>query len=150
MNVNTRIFGEVEIDEAKIICFVNGIVGFPELTDFALVHDVEKEGGIRWLQSLQETEFAMPVIDPLLVMEGYNPVVEDEMLKPLGNFAIDDILVLSTVTVPSELTKMTVNLCAPIIINAATKKAIQIILDGNTYAVKYPVYDILQARKAGE
>lgn len=150
MNVNTRIFGEVEIDESKVIHFVQGIVGFPELTDFALVHNVEKEGGIRWLQSLQETAFAMPVIDPLLVMEDYNPVVEDEILKPLGGFETDNMLVLSTVTVPSDLTKMTVNLCAPIIVNAVTKKAIQIILDGSTYAVKFPVYNILQARKAGE
>lgn len=33
MKVKTKIFGEIEIDEEKVICFENGIVGFPELKD---------------------------------------------------------------------------------------------------------------------
>ena len=60
------------------------------------------------------------------------------------------MLVLVTVTVPGDLTKMSVNLRGPIIINAAEKKACQVIIDGEDYAVKYPIYDILNAKKAGE
>ena len=41
MVINSRIFGEIEIDEKKIIFFGNGIVGFPELKNFVLVHDEE-------------------------------------------------------------------------------------------------------------
>lgn len=77
MRINTKIFGEVEIDDEKIICFEKGIIGFPELTQFALMHDAERTdgSGVRWLQSLQEPAFAMPVMDPLLVMADYNPEV---------------------------------------------------------------------------
>ena len=53
-----------------------------------------------------------------------------------------------TVTVPSDLTKMTVNLQGPIVINADNRKACQVIVEGNDYAVKYPIYEILKARKA--
>ena len=60
------------------------------------------------------------------------------------------MLVLVTVTVPSDLTKMSVNLQGPIIINADTKKACQIIAEGEGYDVKYPIYELLQSRKAGE
>ena len=68
MRINTKVFGEIEIIEEKIIHFPSGIIGFPELTDFALVHDEEKGiGAIHWLQSIQEPGFAMPVMDPLLV-----------------------------------------------------------------------------------
>ena len=50
-----------------------------------------------------------------------------------------------------DLTKMSVNLRGPIIINAAEKKACQVIVEGEAYAVKYPIYDILNAgKKAGE
>lgn len=150
MEVNSRIFGQITIDDDRIIRFVNGIVGFPELTDFALIHDEEKQGGIQWLQSMQEPQFALPVMDPLCIMEDYNPQVEDELLKPLGDFGPDDMFVLVTVTVPSDLTKMTVNLRGPIVINASTMKANQVITDGDTYPVKFPIYDILQSRKAGE
>lgn len=150
MEVKSRIFGQIAINDDKIIHFVNGIVGFPDLTDFALIHDEEKQGGIQWLQSMQEPQFALPVVDPLTILPDYNPQVEDELLKPLGEIGTEDMFVLVTVTVPSDLTKMTINLRGPIVINAATMKASQVITEGETYPVKFPIYEILQSRKAGE
>lgn len=151
MKINTKVFGEVEIADDKIIHFPSGIVGFPELTEFTLLHDEEKgAGSIHWLQSIQEPGFAMPVMDPLLVCPDYNPEVDDELLKPLGGLDPEEILVLVTVTVPSDLKKMSVNLRGPIIINATAKKACQVIVEGEGYQVKYPIYEILSARKAGE
>ena len=124
MKVNTKVFGEVDIEESKILHFPHGIIGFPELTEFALIHDSEKEGvcAVRWLQSMQEPAFAMPVMDPLAVKTDYNPEVEDELLKPLGVLNPEEILVLVTLSVPKEVTKMSVNLQAPIIVNAEEKK----------------------------
>ncbi len=150
----TKVFGEIEIDDAKIITFDGGIIGFPDLKKFTLLYDSEKSGGIKWLQSLDEPAFAMPVMDPLAVKETYNPVVEDELLKPLGELNPEEILVLVTVTVPKDLTKMSVNLQAPIVLNAENKKGCQIIVDneGGEFPVKFMVYDILQKKKerAGE
>jgi len=146
MDINTRIFGQISIEDDKLIHFPQGIVGFPELTDFAIVHDSDQgdQAGIRWMQSVQEPGFAMPVIDPLMVVEDYNPIVDDELLKTIGG--IDDVLVLVTITVPSDLTKMTVNLKAPFVINVAERKACQVILEQDLQ-VKFPIYDILQKRK---
>lgn len=151
MTLQTKVFGEVTIEEEKIITFPGGIIGFPDLTQFTLLQD-EDDGidTIHWLQSLQEPGFAMPVMDPLLVKEDYNPEVEDELLKVLGEWGQDELLVLVTVSVPQELEKMTVNLKGPIIINGANRKACQVIVEGDEYKVKFPIYDILQARKAGE
>ena len=151
MKVNTRIFGEIDIEEDKIIVFEGGIIGFPEMTRFTLIHDEEKGvgAGIRWLQSMQEPSFAMPVMDPLLVKEDYNPEVNDELLEQAGNVNPENMLVLVTVTIPSDIKQMSVNLRGPIVINAEEKKACQIIVDGEEYSVKYPIYEILQARKAG-
>ena len=153
MEITTRVFGKIEIDDNKIIHFPSGIIGFSDMTDFALVYDEEKgkDTPIRWLQSLQEAEFALPVMDPLLVANDYNPEVEDDHLIPLGEMGADDTLVLVTVTVPQDLTKMSVNLQAPIIINADTKKATQIIVNTENYPIKYYIYDILKAmKKEGE
>ena len=149
MRINTRVFGEVDIEDSKIIHFPMGIIGFPELTEFALIHDAEKEGSCatKWLQSMQEPTFAMPVMDPLTVKADYNPEVEDELLKPIGTLDPEEILVLVTLTVPSDVTKMTVNLQAPIIVNAAEKKACQLIVDTEKYPVRFPIYDILQGLK---
>lgn len=151
MKVTTKNFGEIEIADEKIIKFPAGIIGFPDLTDFALIHDEEKGvGGIHWLQSMQEPAFAMPVMDPLTVAEDYNPQVDDEILKPIGELVPEETLVLVTVTVPSDLTKMSVNLRGPFVINAKERKAVQVIIEGEEYQVKFPIYDILKAKKGGE
>ncbi|MBE5939366.1 MAG: flagellar assembly protein FliW [Lachnospiraceae bacterium] len=148
MELTTRIFGTIDIDEEKIITFENGIIGFGDLKRFILIHDAENENAsITWLQSIDEPAFAMPVIDPLLVNETYDPIIEDELLMCLGELSAEDILVLVTVTVPSDITKMTCNLMAPIIINANNRKACQVITEGDEYPVKYEIYDILKARK---
>ena len=151
MRIETKVFGEIEIAEDKIITFPGGIIGFPDLTEFTLIHDEDK--GIRaihWLQSVQEPAFAMPVMDPLIVRPDYNPSVEDELLKPLGELKPEEMLVMVTVTVPKDLTKITVSLKGPVIINAAERTACQVIVDGDEYQVKFPIYEILNAKKAGE
>ena len=79
----------------------------------------------------------------------YNPQVSEELLSDLGNLSDENIVVLVTVTVPTDLTKMTVNLQGPIIINSDEKKGAQIIVEGNDYPVRFPIYDILKARKEG-
>ncbi|MCR5426274.1 MAG: flagellar assembly protein FliW [Lachnospiraceae bacterium] len=152
MKVNTRIFGEIEISEEKILNFPNGIIGFPDLTRFALVHDEEKgsDAGIRYMLSIDEPAFAMPVMDPLIVKPDYDPQVDDELLSVLGNLTPENIIVLVTVTVPSDLTKMTVNLQGPFVINSEERKAAQIIVDSNEYPVRFPIYDILKKGKDGE
>ena len=152
MKVDTKLFGEIEIDEEKVITFEGGIVGFPDLKKFALMHDEdnEEEGrqGLSFMVSLDEPAFAMPVVNPLVVKDSYNPVVEDDYLIPLGELKEEDMLVLVTVTVPHDITKMTVNLMAPFIVNASTKKAVQVILDeDDKYPVKYPIYEILAHAK---
>lgn len=152
MKIETRIFGEVEIGDDKIITFDKGIIGFPDMKRFTLIFDEEKgsEAGIRFLQSLDEPRFAMPVMDPLVVKEGYNPSVNDEYLSGIGKLTEENILVLVSVTVPSDITKMSVNLQGPFIINTEEKKACQVIVEGDDNPVRFPIYDILKARKAGE
>lgn len=156
MQIRTRVFGEIIIDDEKLIHFPSGIIGFPELQDFALIHDEEKSTDtIHWLQSIQEPGFAMPVVDPLFVCPDYNPEVDDDLLKNIGELIPDELLVMVTMTVPKELTKMSVNLKGPIVINAAQKLGTQVIVEGDKYPVKFPIYDILNrnknnSEKAGE
>lgn len=153
MKAATRLFGEIEIDESKIITFEDGIIGFPDMKKFTLIFDEEKEGrpSISWLQSMDEPEIAFPVIDPLFVCEAYNPSVEDELLKNLGTIKEDNLYVLVTVTVPQDIKELAVNLKAPIVINTDTRKASQIIVEDDL-PVRYRIYEILEEakKKAGE
>ncbi|MFP3153740.1 flagellar assembly protein FliW [Lachnospiraceae bacterium ZAX-1] len=148
MKITTRLFGEIEIEESKIIHFANGIIGFFDCKNFILVHDEEREDkhNISWLQSIDEPAFAMAVIDPVLIKEDYNPMVDDELLKSLGELSQENTYVLVTVTIPADIKKLSVNLKAPIVINVDEYKAGQFIVEGD-YPIKYAIYDILKAGK---
>lgn len=151
MKITTNLFGEILADDSRIIIFTQGIIGFPDLKRFMLIHDGEGiNKKISWLQSIDEPAFALPVIDPLEVDAEYNPEIEDELLKPLEIRNFEDILVLTTITVPDDIKKITANLKAPIIINAGNLKAAQIIIEDEKYMVKYPIYDVLKNGKEGE
>ena len=43
MKAKTRIFGEIEIADDKIITLEKGMIGFPDLNRFALIFDEEKQ-----------------------------------------------------------------------------------------------------------
>lgn len=150
MKANTRLFGEIDIDDSKIIKLKEGIIGFPELQNFTLIYDEEKEnqGRIKWLQSMDDPTFAMPVINPLDIKPDYNPVVNEEGLKSLGEMPAESAFILVTITVPKEIEKMSVNLKAPFIINMENLHGVQMIVEDD-YPVKYMIYDILN-KKAGE
>ena len=151
MKVNTRLFGEIDIADDKIVTLEKGIIGFPDLQKFTLIFDLDKgdKGIIKWFQSLDEPQFALPVIDPSVILPDYAPVINNELLEPLGELNDDNLLILVTIKVPGDVKQMTVNLRAPLIINADTLKGGQLITDDEN-DVRFPIYDLLQNAKGGE
>ena len=154
MKANTRIFGEIEIADEKIITMERGMIGFPNLNHFALIFDEEtgqKQTSIMWLQSMDDTDIAFPVMDPHAVKEDYNPNVNEEIVAPIGELNEENTFVLVTVTVPKKIEDFSVNLKAPIVVNMDNRKAVQLIVEDD-YPVKYKVYEVLKAKKekAGE
>lgn len=154
MKAKTRIFGEIEIADEKIITLEKGMIGFPNLNHFALIFDEEKEQKdttIMWLQSMDEPDIAFPVMMPHVVMEDYRPNVSEEILAPLGEMTEENTYLLVTVTVPKKVEDFSVNLKAPIVINMENHKGVQIIVEDD-YPIKYKVYDVIRNKKekAGE
>lgn len=150
MRVGTRLFGEIDIEDDKVITLHSGLIGFPEMKKFTLIYDEQKKGNIMWFQSLDEPQFAMPVLDPNLLEIDYNPVVNDELLSPLGELREDNLFVLVTLTVPADVKKMTVNLRAPMVINTDTMLADQIMVEDDEAPIRFPIYDVLKKAKEGK
>jgi flagellar assembly factor FliW len=152
MQVQTRHFGEIELDENKVIYFANGIFGFEDYKEYTLLFDEEdgERPDISWLQSLEEPALAIPVVNPFVIKPDFNPEVEDELLKTLGNLSDENIVVLVSVTVPGEIEKITANLKAPFIINSDERKGAQIVVENTDYEIKYHFYEQLKAHKAAK
>lgn len=103
MLIDTRYFGEIDMDEKKIVHFEHGLFGFEEYKDYTILYDSEseKEPFFSWLQCTTEKSLAFPVVNPLKVKSDYDPVVEDELMKSLGEFGEDDLVVLVLATIPA-------------------------------------------------
>jgi flagellar assembly factor FliW len=154
MKAKTRLFGEIEIADDKIITLEKGMIGFPDLNHFALIFDqdkAQKESSIMWLQSMDDTDIAFPVMRPHAVKEDYTPNVNHEIVAPLGELTEENTYFLVTVTVPKKVEDFSVNLKAPIVINIDNNKGVQLIVEDD-YPIKYKVYEVLKAKKekAGE
>lgn len=139
MIIETRDFGTVEIADEKMIHFPQGIPGFDEYKDYVILYDNdgEKQELFAWLQCATEQELAFPVVDPFRIMETYNPMIEDDLLKPLGDFTDEDLMVLLLVTVPSDVKKTSVNMKAPLLINSLNRRAMQVIVENEDYEIKH-------------
>jgi len=140
MQIETVRFGSVEVDEAKLIMFDEGIPGLDEYRKYALIQ-FEESYPIVWLQSVEEGAICLPVMDTFTVLSDYVFDISDEDVGELALKRPEDLHVVSVVVIPNDIKGMTANLAAPIIINTISGKAKQIMLTGSEYNVRAPVFN---------
>ncbi len=141
MILKTTKFGEVEVNENYIFDFVEPIIGYEEYHKFALV-DYNVNSPFKWLQSVENPDLAMPVTIPAYFGIPYEFTIPDEKEQILDAKDAGDILCLNIANVPNGAPQnTTINLLAPIVINTANKKAIQLVLLDTNFAIKYRLFD---------
>ncbi|NLK21792.1 MAG: flagellar assembly protein FliW [Epulopiscium sp.] len=154
MTVKTKHFGEIEINQEKVINFKEGIPGFEEHKQYLLITDEEDSTSpFSWLQSLEDGDTAFVLINPFSFMPDYAPNIDEDYLKTLGEIREGSYLIYAIVVIPQDITAMTANLKAPIIINIETQKAMQAICQNEEYQIKHSIYaefEKSQLKKAGE
>ena len=128
--------GTLTIDSDKISTFPEGLIGFEELTRFAII-DLEEYEPFQWLLSIDEPEITFPIISPLLVMDDYNPEISRVETYNLGEFEDKDLLLYAVVTIRPELQLVTANLRGPIIINQKQRLGQQIVLSDEQYSTNH-------------
>jgi len=139
MEIRDTRFGVVQVEKDRLLTFPEGIPGFEHLTRFALLHD-EDMAPFFWLQSLDETEIAIIVVDPFLFFPDYAPVLLEEYLEVLGLDNPADVSLFVFAIIPEDVSKMSANLAAPIAIHNENRIGIQAILDRGLYEARTPMY----------
>ena len=143
MKVITTRFGELEVQESELFQIPEGILGFESLKDFFFV-DPNDQTLILWLQSKDEAALAFPVIEPKIFNPEYSLKLLPLELESLELEDLKDASVYCILTIPKQVTEMSANLKAPLIINNKTKKGRQIVLQDSKLEVKYPIYTELK------
>ena len=139
MKINTRDFGEVEINDNTIINIPGGILGFEKYTKYTLLSPLGEDSFPMWLQSVEESQPCFVVYDPMQIYSDYVFEITDEEQSQLKISEDVPYRVLTVAIVPDDYRKTTINLRCPIVINTRENLAAQIILDD--YDFKYPVYN---------
>ena len=117
-----------ERQQLPVIEFVQPVPGFPDAHRFAL-EPLDETGVLSALRSLDRPGLQFLVVPPGGFHPAYEPEIDDESAAELGLTGSEDALVLVMVHAGRDLASTTVNLRAPIVINTATHRAAQVILE---------------------
>jgi len=132
----TSRFGEIEVEDKKIIHFKRGILGFPNYKNYALL-DPNAGSPLKWLQSIDEPKLAFVITEPALFIQDYQIEIHKSELEDLETETLENIIHFVIVTVPSDPSKMTANLKGPLLINMINYQAKQLVLDDPSLELKY-------------
>jgi flagellar assembly factor FliW len=143
VKVITTRFGELEVQENELFQIPEGILGFENLKNFFFI-DPNDQTLILWLQSKEEPALAFPVIEPKIFNPDYTLKLLPSELESLELKDLSDASVYCILTIPKQVTEMSANLKAPLIINNKTKKGRQIVLQDNKLEVRAPIYNELK------
>lgn len=125
------------------IDFVRPLPGFPDLTRFVLVRlddsAVGGESALYELRSVQAPEVRFLVAVPTVFFSDYLFELDETSCAELDLVDAEDALVLVLLTIGDDAASTTANLLAPVVINARTRSAAQVILSGTDWPVRAAV-----------
>jgi len=135
MNIESQRFGTIEINDDELLSFPAGVIGFPTEQKFALVPH-HGSGYIAWLQSVSTPGLAFPVVSAHAFGDRYPDVPVLGAAVEAGLQGPDDALAVMVVLCALANQPATVNLLAPIVVNAATRTGAQVILEGTRFSTR--------------
>ena len=207
MLLKTRHFGEIVVDNNKVIRFSDGLPGFNHVKQFvileselneeqnsgfdiesgedldtelseklntelksnlfeesdvklnarldtksdgALVQEpdaTETESPFKWLQCVDDPMLAFAIANPFLLKPDYDVELSDEVIEHLEIKKETDVAIYAVVVVPEDVTKMTMNLKAPLVINIRNRKGVQAILDTEEYSIRHYVMEDIDGQE---
>ena len=141
MEIQTSRFGTLEVDGDKLITFEQGILGFPNQEQYALIQAGE-DSGFYWLQAVGRPELAFVVCDPRLFVPDYYAPVKAEELEKLGLKSPDGAQVFVIVNKVGDM--LSGNLQGPLVVNIETRAATQLVLSDKRYSTRHPLMRLAQ------
>lgn len=135
MNIQSERFGNLEINEEELLTFPGGVIGFPSEQRFTLVPH-QGSGYIAWLQSVSSPALAFPVVSAHAFGEKYPDVPVTSAAQDAGIQGPEEALAVMVVLCALSGQPATVNLLAPIVVNASTRTGAQIILEGTRFSTR--------------
>lgn len=144
MEINAKYFGQVSYDKNEAIHIINGLIGFEAYTEYLPIPFHEDNDSLISLQSLEDETLSFILMNPFGILADYSPSLSDEELKELDAEASEDLSYYVVCVMRDSVAESTVNLKAPLVVNARTRQARQIILDQSEYTFRHVLGDMMK------
>lgn len=127
-NINSEIF------------FRDGLFGLEDYKRYRILN-IRDDIPFKYLQSLEDENIALTVVDPYILMKDYTVPIYEDVEKELDIKSDEDVYVMVVAVIPKDIKEMTANFVAPILINVKNRLGKQIIIEGNKYKVRQPIFE---------
>ncbi len=145
LEIESRQFGKIDIDEDKIIMMAKGLPGFKGMNRFVLL-DHEDLHPFFSFQSVDDPALSFILMDPFSICPDY----DFDMEKTFEEMAwakeeLDKVFIYVIVNVSGKSQKdMTANLIGPLLLHSIKNEAVQVILSDSHYSSKQLVFPKLK------
>lgn len=136
MKIQTKYYGEIEIDQSKIIEFEQGIPSFLDEKRF-YIFPFANEGPFYIMQSVKTPGLAFVIINPFDFFKDYSVKLSDQVIEALKIDSENQVAIFTTLTIQEPFENTTTNLQGPIIINDKKMRGKQVILTDTPYKTKH-------------
>ena len=109
VKINTTRFGELQVENNDIINFKDGLLGFDNLKQYFIV-DPGDSTLILWLQSIEDSSVAFPIIEPKIFKPDYIAKLVPSDLAAVELESLSEAKIYSILAIPTDITKMSANL----------------------------------------
>lgn len=143
----TRDFGAVPYQDGDVIEFVRPLAGFAGEREFLMIRPRPDAPWIM-LQSLRDAATAFLTLPAHLVAPGYEARLSTEDCDALGwREAVPGALVLILIAAAPD-GAATANLLGPVVIDPATRRAVQAIRDDRRYGAAEDLETLMERKEA--
>jgi flagellar assembly factor FliW len=118
-------FGEIEYAEEHVYEFPEGIIGFEQLRQFLVINDADSEP-FRWLLSIEDKDFCVPILDPKFI---------DPLYEVTNRFE-EGTTVAVIASLKEQAEHSTVNMRSPLVFHPLARTGKQMILDNERFAIQ--------------
>lgn len=143
MNLETTRFGNVEIDDDRVINFSSGLLGFSSYSKFVLLQP-DEQGVFFWLQSTEAPDLAFVVTDPALWITDYQANIRKDQMEELGMNELGDAQVLVIVNKRDD--SITSNLQGPLVINVQGRIGMQLVLADKRWSTRHELLQVAETK----
>lgn len=146
MNLLTKNFGEIEITQDRVFSFPDGLPGFANNKRFVILDNDDVTYPFKWLQSVEDSNLSFVIIDPFYILPDYEVEIPDEEVEKLKIENIADATIFAIVLVPEDLSLISANLLAPIVLNNKSKLGKQITMNTDKYKIRQYIINELRSK----